>query len=220
MRQNVRGSMFSSAFSSAPLRVGGIIQPCRLRSTTGLPAEASPDLARGCAIPDCATLSAASLVAFHFIRDEDDAALQRLSEEDEHVAHGRANHWKGSQGLGVPDDWPAGHGNWSMIDAFDGPMSKLPLIQALHQQSAVHIADAHYRVTGQPIAASLRSAPGATNTGDWARHRPLRFDGALLITASAATHMRGHGVMQELDRVASPDFPHVAAATTKRHFRC
>ena len=69
-----------------------------------------------------------------------------------------------------------GHGNWSMLDAFNDPISKLPFIQVLHEQSAVHIADAHYRVTGRPIAAckppptrnglpaesaSLRSAEGA-----------------------------------------------------------
>src|SRR5206468_11986018 len=38
-----------------------------------------------------------------------------------------------------------GHGNWSMIDAFNDPVSKLPFIQVMHEQSAVHIADAHYR---------------------------------------------------------------------------
>src|SRR5271157_6016683 len=57
-----------------------------------------------------------------------------------------------------------GHGNWSMIDAFNDPVSKLRFIQVMHEQSAVHIADAHYRVTGQPIAACTSIGPGATNT--------------------------------------------------------
>jgi len=111
-----------------------------------------------------------------------------------------------------------GHGNWSMIDAFNDPVSKLPFIQVLHEQSAVHIADAHYRVTGQPIAACTSIGPGATNTVIGLATAHCDSTALLLITGSAATHMRGHGVMQELDRVASPDFPHIAAAVTKRTF--
>ena len=111
-----------------------------------------------------------------------------------------------------------GHGNWSMIDAFNDPVSKLPFIQVMHEQSAVHIADAHYRVTGQPIAACTSIGPGATNTVIGLATAHCDSTALLLITGSAATHMRGHGVMQELDRVASPDFPHIAAAVTKRTF--
>ena len=109
-----------------------------------------------------------------------------------------------------------GHGNWSMIDAFNDPISKLPFIQVMHEQSAVHIADAHYRVTGQPIAACVSIGPGATNTIIGLATAHCDSTALLLITGSAATHMRGHGVMQELDRFASPDFPHIAAPVTKR----
>jgi acetolactate synthase I/II/III large subunit len=111
-----------------------------------------------------------------------------------------------------------GHGNWSMIDAFNDPVSKLPFIQVMHEQSAAHIADAHYRVTGQPIAASVSIGPGATNTIIGLATAHCDSTALLLITGSAATHMRGHGVMQELDRFASPDFPHIAAPVTKRTF--
>ena len=111
-----------------------------------------------------------------------------------------------------------GHGNWSMIDAFHDSVSKLPFLQVMHEQSAVHIADAHYRATGQPIAACTSIGPGATNTVIGLATAHCDSTALLLITGSAATHMRGHGVMQELDRVASPDFPHIAAAVTKRTF--
>jgi acetolactate synthase-1/2/3 large subunit len=111
-----------------------------------------------------------------------------------------------------------GHGNWSMIDAFNDPVSKLPFIQVMHEQSAVHIADAHYRATGQPIAACTSIGPGATNTIIGLATAHSDSTALLLITGSAATHMRGHGVMQELDRFASPDFPHIAAPVTKRTF--
>ncbi len=111
-----------------------------------------------------------------------------------------------------------GHGNWSLIDAFNDPVSKLPFIQVMHEQSAVHIADAHYRVTGQPIAACTSIGPGATNTIIGLATAYCDSTALLLITGSAATHMRGHGVMQELDRFASPDFPHIVAPVTKRSF--
>ena len=111
-----------------------------------------------------------------------------------------------------------GHGNWSMIDAFNDPVSKLTFIQVMHEQSAVHIADAHFRVTGQPIAACVSIGPGATNTIIGLATAHCDSTALLLITGSAATHMRGHGVMQELDRFASPDFPHIAAPVTKRTF--
>jgi acetolactate synthase-1/2/3 large subunit len=111
-----------------------------------------------------------------------------------------------------------GHGNWSLIDAFHDPVSKLPFIQVMHEQSAVHIADAHYRVTGQPIAACTSIGPGATNTIIGLATAHCDSTALLLITGSAATHMRGHGVMQEIDRFASPDFPHIAAPVTKRTF--
>jgi len=111
-----------------------------------------------------------------------------------------------------------GHGNWSIIDAFNDPVSKLPFIQVMHEQSAVHLADAHYRVTGQPIAALTSIGPGATNTIIGLATAYCDSTALLLITGSAATHMRGHGVMQELDRFASPDFPHIVAPVTKRTF--
>jgi acetolactate synthase-1/2/3 large subunit len=101
-----------------------------------------------------------------------------------------------------------GHGNWSLIDAFNDPVSNIPMIQVMHEQSAVHLADGHYRATGDPIMACTSLGPGATNTIMGLATAHADSTAVLLITGSAATHMRGHGVMQELDRFASPDFPH------------
>lgn len=111
-----------------------------------------------------------------------------------------------------------GHGNWSMIDAFNDPASQIRFIQVMHEQSAVHMADAHFRVTGEPIVACTSIGPGATNTIIGLATAFCDSTALLLITGSAATHMRGHGVMQELDRFASPDFPHIVAPVTKRNF--
>lgn len=111
-----------------------------------------------------------------------------------------------------------GHGNWSLLDAFHDPGSGLPFIQVMHEQSAAHIADAHFRVTGQPVCACTSIGPGATNTVIGMATASCDSTSFLLITGSAATHMRGHGVMQELDRYHAPDFPQIAKAVTKRNF--
>lgn len=111
-----------------------------------------------------------------------------------------------------------GHGNWSLLDALHDPVSRLPFIQVMHEQSAAHIADAHFRVTGQPVCACTSIGPGATNTVIGMATASCDSTAFLLVTGSAATHMRGHGVMQELDRYHAPDFTHVAAAVTKRNF--
>ncbi len=111
-----------------------------------------------------------------------------------------------------------GHGNWSLLDALNDPVSKLPFFQVFHEQSAAHIADAHFRVTGQPACACTSIGPGAANTVIGMATASCDSTAFLVITGSAATHMRGHGVMQELDRYHAPDFLHVAKAVTKRNF--
>lgn len=111
-----------------------------------------------------------------------------------------------------------GHGNWSLLDAVADPDSGLRFIQVMHEQSAAHLADAHYRVTGQPICACTSIGPGATNTVIGMATASCDSTAFLLITGSAATHMRGHGVMQELDRYRAPDFPYIAQTVTKRNF--
>lgn len=111
-----------------------------------------------------------------------------------------------------------GHGNWNLLDAFNDPGSDIPVIQTMHEQAAVHIADAHYRVTGEPIAACTSIGPGAANTVMGLANAHCDSTALLLITGSASTHMRGHGVMQEMDRENTPDFVNVTRPVTKRNF--
>ncbi|MCY4101616.1 MAG: thiamine pyrophosphate-binding protein [Rhodobacteraceae bacterium] len=111
-----------------------------------------------------------------------------------------------------------GHGNWNLLDAFNDPGSDIPLIQTMHEQAAVHIADAHFRVTGSPIAVATSIGPGAANTVMALANAYCDSTSLLLMTGSTATHMRGHGVMQELDRENIPDFTKVTEHVTKRNF--
>ncbi len=61
--------------------------------------------------------------------------------------------------VGIP-----GHGCLGLIDALKNYEDRLPILQVRHEQSAVHLADAYYRVTGTPLAVFTSIGPGAMNT--------------------------------------------------------
>jgi acetolactate synthase I/II/III large subunit len=111
-----------------------------------------------------------------------------------------------------------GHGIWSLTDAFLEPDSTIPFIQVLHEQSAVHLADGYYRVSGKPMAAVTSIGAGAANTVLGMATAYSDSTSVLVITGGPPTHMRGHGLLQELDRHHDNGFPQVADAVSKRHW--
>ncbi|WP_286901981.1 thiamine pyrophosphate-binding protein [Thermocrispum sp.] len=111
-----------------------------------------------------------------------------------------------------------GHGIWSVTDAFLDEESKIPFIQTFHEQSAVHLADGYYRATGRPIAAVASIGAGASNTVIGMATAFTDSTSVLVITGGPASHMRGHGLLQELERYTANDFPKVAEAVSKRHW--
>jgi acetolactate synthase-1/2/3 large subunit len=115
---------------------------------------------------------------------------------------------------GVP-----GHGIWSLFDAFLEEGSQLPFIQVMHEQSAVHMADGYFRASGRPMACSTSIGPGATNTiiglaTAYADSIPLFY-----VSGGPATHMKGHGVMQEIERQNENAFPRITEQVTKRAYK-
>ena len=111
-----------------------------------------------------------------------------------------------------------GHGAWVMIDAFLESDSTIPFIQVFHEQSAVHMADGYYRASGQPMAAMTSIGPGATNTIIGLATAFADSTSLIMLSGGPATHMRGHGVLQELDRYQDNDFQRVIEPVTKRHW--
>ncbi|ART68238.1 acetolactate synthase [Mycobacterium dioxanotrophicus] len=109
-----------------------------------------------------------------------------------------------------------GHGIWSVTDAFLDEESKIPFIQVFHEQSALHLADGYYRVTGKPMLALTSIGAGASNTVLGLATALQDSVNMLLITGGPPTHMRGHGLLQVLDRFRDNDFPRIAEALTKR----
>jgi acetolactate synthase I/II/III large subunit len=111
-----------------------------------------------------------------------------------------------------------GHGNWAVLDAFHRLDVPIPFIQVMHEQSAVHLADGFYRASGRPLMATTSIGPGAANTVIGMGTAFVDSTAVLLVTGAPHTYMRGHSVLQELDRFHPADFPKVMEAVTKRHF--
>ena len=111
-----------------------------------------------------------------------------------------------------------GHGAWVLLDALLETDSTIPFIQVFHEQSAVHMADGYYRASGKPMAAITSIGPGATNTIIGLATAFADSTSVLMFSGGPATHMRGHGVLQELDRYQDNDFQRVIEPVTKRHW--
>lgn len=113
--------------------------------------------------------------------------------------------------VGIP-----GHGSWSVVDAIRDYEPRLKLLPVLHEQSAVHLADGYYRASGRPLFCFTSIGPGACNTVVGMGTAYVDSTAVLLMTGSVHTHMRGHAVLQELERRHDADFPRVLEPVVKR----
>ena len=109
-----------------------------------------------------------------------------------------------------------GHGIWTLVDALVDRAPKLQLIPVMHEQSAVHLADGYYRASGKPLAAFTSIGPGATNTVIGMATAYADSTAVLLLTGSAHTYMRGHTVLQEIDRFHDANNARIFEPITKR----
>ncbi|MGH2417662.1 MAG: thiamine pyrophosphate-binding protein, partial [Candidatus Limnocylindria bacterium] len=107
-----------------------------------------------------------------------------------------------------------GHGVWTLTDAFlDRP--EIRTVQVMHEQSAVHLADGFYRASGRPMLAFTSIGPGATNTVIGMATAYVDSTAVALFTGSTHTYMRGHGVLQELERRHAADNPRIFEPVVK-----
>ena len=112
--------------------------------------------------------------------------------------------------VGIP-----GHGSWTLTDALLDRSDAIRTIQVMHEQSAVHLADGFYRASGDPLLAFTSIGPGATNTVIGMATSYVDSTAVALMTGSPHTYMRGHGVLQELERRRVADNPRIFEPVTK-----
>jgi len=113
--------------------------------------------------------------------------------------------------VGIP-----GHGNLPLFDAFVDRRDRIQTFPVYHEQCAAHVADAFHRVSGQPLAISTSIGPGAANTTCGVAQAYIDSSAMLVLTGSTHTYMRGHAVLQEIERTHWSNFPRILEPVVKR----
>ena len=115
--------------------------------------------------------------------------------------------------FGIP-----GHGDTALMDAFVDRKEEISLLPAMHEQNASHMADGFYRSSGKVAGVVTSIGPGATNTLTGIATAYADSLPQIVITGGVHTYMMGRGVLQEVDRPHSDNFPRMAEPVVKRWF--
>ncbi|MBD3215692.1 MAG: thiamine pyrophosphate-binding protein [Candidatus Lokiarchaeota archaeon] len=113
--------------------------------------------------------------------------------------------------VGIP-----GHGCLALVDAFYKNRDKIKLIQPKQEMAGVHLAVGYYRVTKQPLCVFTSIGPGAINTAIGLADAYVDSMPVLVLTGDTHVHMRGKGVLQEIERRRDSDFPRILEPIVKR----
>ncbi len=115
--------------------------------------------------------------------------------------------------VGIP-----GHGNVNLFDAAcDAP--GIRCVFPMHEQSAAHFADGYARASGRPLAVTTSIGPGAMNTVVGVATAFVDSIPMLVLHGSTHTYMRGHSVLQEIERRRFSENPRVLEPITVRSFQ-
>ncbi|MFO7797355.1 MAG: thiamine pyrophosphate-binding protein, partial [Promethearchaeia archaeon] len=116
--------------------------------------------------------------------------------------------------VGIP-----GHGCLALVDAFYKNRDKIKLIQPKQEMGGVHLAVGYYRVTKQPLCVFTSIGPGAINTAIGLADAYVDSMPVLVLTGDTHVHMRGKGVLQEIERRRDSDFPRILEPVVKRSWQ-
>lgn len=112
-----------------------------------------------------------------------------------------------------------GHGCLPLTDAFFKDKDKITLIQPKQEMAGVHLAVGYYRITGNPLVAFTSIGPGAINTAIGLADAFVDSMPVLVITGDTHVHMRGKGVLQEIERNRDSDMPRILEPIVKRSWQ-
>ncbi len=116
--------------------------------------------------------------------------------------------------VGIP-----GHGCLPLVDAFFKEKDKIELIQPKQEMSGCHLAVGYYRITGKPLVVFTSIGPGAINTAIGLADAYVDGMPILCLTGDTHTHMRGKGVLQEIERSRDSDMPRILEPVCKRNWQ-
>ena len=112
-----------------------------------------------------------------------------------------------------------GHGNIQFIDALHERQSDIKTISVHHESVCGFMADAYYRVSGQPVATFTSCGPGSMNMPIALATAYLDSVPFLAVTGNVPTSQFNRGAFQEMYRQNQADFPSTVRGMCKRVFQ-
>jgi acetolactate synthase I/II/III large subunit len=112
-----------------------------------------------------------------------------------------------------------GHGVLGLLDALYERSGDITTISVHHESVAALMADAYYRVRGEPIATFTSCGPGSSNLPIGLASAYMDSSAFLAITGNVPTSQWNRGPFQETGRHFQGDFVNVVRPYVKRSFQ-
>ena len=118
--------------------------------------------------------------------------------------------------LGIP-----GHGVMGLFDASrkNEMAGRIKYIQVKHEQAATAIADGYYRMSGIPLASFSSIGPGTLNSCIGLATAYVDSSAFLQLCGDTHVHMKGTGVLQEIERYQDSNIIRALEPLAKRVWR-
>lgn len=118
--------------------------------------------------------------------------------------------------IGIP-----GHGVLGLFDAIrkEEKSGGIKYIQVKHEQAATAMADGYYRACGKPLAVFSSIGPGTLNTAIGLGTAYVDSTAFLQLCGDTHTHMKGVGVLQEVERYQDSNIVRSLEPLAKRSWR-
>jgi len=112
-----------------------------------------------------------------------------------------------------------GHGITGFMDAAFKAQNRIRTVSTHHEQTAGHMADAYFKVRGEPVATFTSCGPGSANLVVALAAAMMDSSAFLAITGNVPTGQFNRGPFQETGRHFQGDFPSVVRPYVKRSFQ-
>lgn len=118
--------------------------------------------------------------------------------------------------IGIP-----GHGVMGLFDAIRkaDQDKKIKYLQVKHEQAATAMADGYFRMSGKPLASFSSIGPGTLNTCIGLGTAYVDSTAILQLCGDTHVHMKGVGVLQEIERYQDSNMIRALEPLTKRSWR-
>jgi acetolactate synthase I/II/III large subunit len=118
--------------------------------------------------------------------------------------------------IGIP-----GHGVMGLFDAIRKTEAegKIKYIQVKHEQAASAMADGYFRMSGRPLASFASIGPGTLNSSIGLATAYVDSTAFLQICGDTHVHMKGMGVLQEIERYQDSNILRALEPLVKRSWR-